>query len=72
MFDILFILIILLIVIFKSRNIDKFTNYNLPSYFPYIDEKTYLQQKKYNQLLPKNPININDYIVSSNLELYYK
>ena len=66
------ILFIILIILFQIKNIDKFTNYHLPHYYPYANEETYLLQKKYGRLLLKNPININDYIVSSNLELYQK
>jgi hypothetical protein len=45
----------------------------LPSYYPYPDEKTYLEQQQYNpQNFEKNPYNINQYEVTNDYLQYQK
>ena len=55
----------------NSNFIDEYPEL-LPFYYPYPDEKTYLEQQQYNpQNFEKNPYNINQYEVSNNY-LQYK
>lgn len=56
----------------NSNFIDEYPEL-LPFYYPYPDEKTYLEQQHYNpQNFEKNPYNINQYEVTNDYLQYQK